>query len=329
MSIIIPENKIYTVNDIYHLTNNGLSIFEKEIEGFTLDKNISNPFCRDDNPSARIKQSSKSGLWLLYTYNEDGKYYTAISFLQKKYGLNLRQTIDYIINNHSLNPIIYEKPKKRQEIYYSVNKIPFTQQHIDYFCIEGITEEFLNEEMDIFSIDYYYINGKKKVIPKDQFMFAYEFRDDKCNIVPGKYKLLTLNTDKKNKWRGNILPFNFFYAYKIKDGDTVFVVKSNKDCIPLQKLGVTAIATMSENRHNIIEGLKLLIKRFPNCNFIINMGSDPQGKATSLYITKELELLWFNTPNSVLSDGINDNWEYVKKFGLKAFENLLKHKKFL
>lgn len=329
MSILSPEKPNYSISDIYRMTDNGLEIFKREIHDFSLNKNVKNPFQKDNNPSARIKQSSKSGLWLLYLYNEEGQFYNAISFLMRKYGLDLKGVINYIQKEQILNPIIEIKPtiKKRREIYFTINKVPFTQRHSDYFA--PFKENFLNEEMDIFAIDYYYINGKRVNIPKNQFMFAYEFRDIFGNVVPGKYKLLTLGeVDKKNKWKNNIVR-GFFYEYKIKDGDTVFVVKSNKDCIPLSHLGIPAIASRSENSKNIIDDLTPLMEKFPNTNFISNQGSDDQGFRTSMKITRELNIGYFNTPKSVLSLRVNDNWEYVKKFGIRSFENLLKLKKFV
>lgn len=33
--------------------------------------------------------------------------------------------------------------------------------------------------------------------------------------------------------------------------------------------------------------------------------------------------------NNVLINGVNDNFEYVKQFGLKNYENLLKKKNYL
>lgn len=54
------------------------------------------------------------------------------------------------------------------------------------------------------------------------------------------------------------------------------------------------------------------------------MGSDAQGKETSLKICKELNLLSFNTPLNTLHNNINDNWSYMTNFGLESFKNLLK-----
>jgi len=82
----------HSVEDVWEATENGLTVFENEIEDFSLNKNVKNPFEEEKNPSARIKQSKQSGLWLLNIYNSTGGYYTALSFIEKKYGLNKRRS---------------------------------------------------------------------------------------------------------------------------------------------------------------------------------------------------------------------------------------------
>lgn len=327
----LQQNDEITSEMIFETTNNGLSVFEKELDDFSLTRNIKNPFIIDRNPSCRIKQSS-SGIWLLNVYNDNGGFYNAITFIKKKYNLNYYQALDYIYNNKSLKTenkdIIIEE---KQPLLYSFKKQPYTQQHIDYYCIEGLTESFLTNEMDIYAVDTYGINNSPKKPLKDQFMFAYAYKNILGEYQPNLLKLLTLgpNVDKKDKWRNNLLPFNFYYTYKIKPNTTVFVGKSNKDCTITQFCGITSIAAMSENKNNIITGLKNLIQIFPTVNFVVNLGNDLQGKQTSIEISKELNLQWFNTPNNVLNNGINDNFEYVKTFGMNSFKKLLKNKNYI
>lgn len=322
--------------DIYPLIDYGLDVWRREIPDFSITKNVKNPFLYPDrNPSSRIKQSS-SGLWLLNIYNGEGGYYNAVQFIQKKYNLNYKQAIDYIKKDYFLDSKIVKVEKKnpiikKTPIFYEVEIQPFTKQHKDYFCVKDVTEEFLNNKMDIYSINRYAINKTVYDVNPKQYMFAYIFRDINYNIAPGKMKLLTLGNKvpKEKKWRNNLLPFDFYYTYKIKDEGYTFVVKSNKDCVPFELCGLRAIATMSENKNNIIEGLKPLIDKFPNTQFVSVMGSDKQGTETSIAITKELNLPWFNIPKHLLTNDVNDIWEYYKNFGLNSFKQLLKNKGFL
>ena len=156
MSRINQEKVFITSEELFDRTNGGLDVFQREIPDFCLRKNIKNPFVNERNPSARIKQS-KSGLWLLNVYNDEGGYYNAIQFIQKKYGLTFKQAIEYITSNQNLTPIIKIKPIIKKELYYDVGICPFKKEHKDYYCIKGITEEFLNN-MDIYAIDSYAIN---------------------------------------------------------------------------------------------------------------------------------------------------------------------------
>ena len=319
--------------DIYPSIDYGLDVWKSEIPDFSITKNVKNPFTEDKNPSCKIKKSS-SGLWLLNIYNGEGGFYNAVQFIQKKYNLDFKEAIDYIKKDYYLESKIVSVKRtpiiKKSELFYEIQTQPFTKQHKDYFCIKEVTEEFLNN-MDIYAVKRYAINKTVYDVPLEQYMFAYVFRDINHNIAPGKMKLLTLGNKvlKEKKWRNNLLPYDFFYTYKIKNEGYTFVVKSNKDCVPFELCGLRAIASMSENQANIIEGLKRLFVQFPNTKFIISLGTDKQGKTTSIAITKELNLNWFNIPNHLLTNKIDDFWEYYKNYGLNSFKQLLKNKGYL
>lgn len=326
-------SKVLSVDEIYSMTDNGLDIWKKEIEDFSINRNVKNPFKVDKNPSARIKQSKNSNIWLLNVYNDEGGFYTPISFLEKKYGLDFNGVIEYITKNLTLESNIVKKEttKQRNEIIiYHFEEQPFTDEHSRYYLKGGLTEEFLTKEMDIFAVKRYAINKNIKFPKERQFMFAYEFKDI-TGKPTGKLKFLTLgeNVSKKDKWRNNINPTEFFYTYKIKDGDTVFISKSNKDSCITQMLGITSIAALSENRVNIAEGLRKLLPLFPNCKWVLNMGSDKQGFETSYSLSKEFNLQWFNIEKKFLVNGVNDNFAYVEYFGIDSFKQKLKKKGFL
>lgn len=334
---IIERPKYITAEDVFQQTNGGLDIFKREIPDFSTTVNVKNILVdRDRNPSARVKQSSTSGLWLFKVYNAGGGCYNAIQFIQKRYNLSFKEAIDYIVQGMSLQPVIEHKPieiKKKAPIFYEVETKPFTKQHTDYYCIGGMTEEFLNKEMDIWAVDKYAVNKNVKEPNEGQFMFVYKFKDENGREVPGKMKFLTLgkNVDKKNKWRNSNDPRLCYYEYKITENTKqVFIVKSNKDCGPLALCEITAIATMSENYFNIKEALERLIKKYPHVEFVLALGSDYQAKVeTSIPLSKEFGLRWFNTPNKFLANGINDFFEYVKVFSLNRLKNMLKNKGFL
>lgn len=332
---LTPRKKYITPEEIFLSTNGGLDIFKREIPNFTTTSNVLNVFTNEKNPSARVKQSSTSGLWIYTIYNSGGGFYNAIQFIQKRYNLSFKEAIDYIVNQQHLTPVIEHKPIKiikKEPIFYEVETMPFTKQHIDYYCIGGLTEEFLNKEMDIYAVKKWSINKNVKEPNEGQFMFVYIFRDENGNIVPGKMKFLTLgkNVNKKDKWRTNIDPWLFWYTYKIKENQLCAICKSNKDASITQLSGIISIATTSENYFNIKTGLEKILPKYKNVNFFLIMGSDPQGAVdTSLPLSKEFNLKWFNIPKRFLTNDINDPFSYVNVFGINSFKQLLKNKKYL
>lgn len=324
-----------SIEDIFKYTNNGLDIFIKEIGIKDFSKNISSPLRIDKNPSFRVKQSNTSDIWFFIDY-ATGEYGNALQFIQKKYGLSYKEAINYVINNQKLNSKIQYKPKttiiRKEGLYYEAQFIPYTQKHLDYYCIQGLTQHFLIKEMDILALEKYAINKHVKEPKEDEFMFAYVYRDINGNIIPGQMKLLTLgpNVEKKDKWRNNINFDQVFYAYKIKkDTPLVMISKSNKDSAVTQLCGITSIAVLSENSGNIIKAIKPLIDNFPKTRFILNLGTDEQAKKVTEKVQKALKIESFVVPECLLCNNINDNFEYIKNFGFESFKQLLKNKKYL
>lgn len=321
------------IEDIFKCTNNGLDIFIKELGIKDFSKNISSPLRDDKNPSFRVKQSSTSDIWFFTDY-ATGEYGNALQFIQKKYNLNYREAIDYIINKQKLTSRIQYKPKtpiiRKEGLFYEAQFIPYTKEHLDYYCIQGLTQHFLIKEMDILALSKYAVNKHVKEPKEDEFMFAYVYRDINGDIVPGQMKFLTLgpNVEKKDKWRNSIPNNTFFYTHKIKeDTKLVLVGKSNKDSAITQFCGITSITALSENAQNIKTALKPLIELFPKVKFILNLGSDQQAKKTTENIQKEIDIESFIVPDCLLCNEINDNFEYVKNFGINSFKTLLKNAK--
>ena len=57
---------------------------------------------------------------------------------------------------------------------------------------------------------------------------------------------------------------------------------------------------------------------------IVCMGSDTQGFAQSLAITKETGFRWFNSPKYMLRFGINDPASVCQEFGLEILDKQIK-----
>ncbi len=325
------KHNYITADTVLHQTDGGLDVFRAEIPDFTTTSNVLNIFTNEKNPSARIKQSSTSGLWYFKIYNAEGGCYNAIQFIQKRYDLSFKQAIDYITQGMKLQPVIEHKPitiRKKESIYYEVETMPFTKQHTDYYCIGGMTEEFLNS-MDIFAVKRMALNKNVKEPKKDQFMFVYIFRDEYGNIVPGKMKFLTLgkNVEKKDKWKTNVDNSSLWFLYKLKANEPfICIVKSIKDAACLWSLNIPAIAVQSENAQILSNNIPRLKEMYPNSKFCILFGSDAQGVEESIKITTEHNLEYFNTPKRLLNNEINDPYSYILQFGQKSFLKIFRNK---
>ena len=324
--------KYITSDEVFQQTDGGLDVFRKEIPDFSTTQNVKNILVSSDrNPSARIKQSSTSGLWLFKVYNAGGGCYNAIQFIQKRYNLSFKEAIDYIVQDQNLQPVIEHKPiviKKKEPIFYEVETMPFTKQHTDYYCIGGMTEEFLNS-MDIFAVKRYAINRNVKEPKKDQFMFVYIFRDENGNVVPGKMKFLTLgkNVEKRYKWVTNISNQSLWFLHKLKgDEPLICITKSVKDTACLWNLNIPSIAVQSENAQILSNNIPKLKEMYPKSKFCVLFGSDTQGVEESIKITTEHNLEYFNTPKRLLNNEINDPYSYILQFGKDSFLKIFKNK---
>lgn len=333
----------YKAEDIFKLTNNGYDIFKKEIGDFSSTKNIKSPLRGgDDTPSFRIKPSKTSGLWVGRDHGGSQWYGNGIQFIQQLYNLTFDQAIEKISNDLNISNssnvytknILIETPKKVFNsgitIDWDIQK--FQPVHSKYWGSYHLDEEFLNKEADIYAVKNWAINKKKIPLTQNEATFVYVYKDINGNET-GKAKILRIGPKitKAEKWKNNVGPLEIWYAYKYINTicKTLFFAKANKDSAIFMKSNLCSITGNSENYHILTQLIPVLKELFPGVDIISVMGTDTQGKETSIKLTKEHNLKWFNTPNNVLEAGINDPAEYQKEFGEKAFQLLLKKKKFL
>jgi len=233
-----------SIEEVYKLTSQGLNIFIKELGISNFRKNISSVFRTDKNPSVRVKQSSISGLWLYNDYTT-GEYYTAITFVQKKYNLSFKEAVEYIILNNTFesNFVKVEKTfvaKEKLQINYEV--ILFNECHKEYWMQGGMDEEYVNSQ-HIFAISRYEMYGK---VYNCDCSFVYEYIDEKGNLQD-YCKILNLNVIKKKKWLTNLPNSMMWGLHTIQNNTKVIICKSYKDAVLLRKYGYCVIALQSEN----------------------------------------------------------------------------------
>ena len=311
-----------TSDDIFNSTNKGLDIFERELGKINLHKNISNPFKTDKNPSARIKQSSKSGLYILNCY-DNGEYFNGIQFIQRKYGMDFKDAISHIANNCTINtfiPIIQEKEEKiaeKVDIDYVI--IPFNDCHKEYFLQGGLTEDYLNEQ-HIYAISKYEMFNK---VYNCKCSFVYEYVDENGEILDF-CKILNLNVNKEYKWRTNLANNMFWGLDTIQDNTKVVICKSYKDTVLLRKYGYCVITPQSENSVTFIQSFPKLKEDYPDVTeWVLLFGIDEDGyKKAEEIVTEFSEIKNFKLPMYYWNIA-NDPFEIYKTLGEDKFKLIL------
>lgn len=325
------DRKYLSTDIILKLTDNGRDIWSKEIPVFTTTKNIISPLRHEKNPSFRIFQSPKSGMYIGIDYTT-GISYTPFTFIMSLYGLSFKQTIEKITkditsnNNVILQKNIISKSKQlisKKKQLFEFEQRDFTENDIKYWLNGIISESFLNKH-GVFSCKNISIDKKVRHTQNNEYCFVYVPNDLKY----GNLKILTMgdNIEKKDKWRSNIKNSYFFYEHLIDSNDKYcFISKSNKDALVNLNIGYKSIAVISENAKNFINNYEQLQKRHPHIKFILNWGIDEDALNKISIIKKETCIDVFPLAPKYNNTDINDNFEYVKSFGYDKYELLIRH----
>ena len=336
MSRSNPTKEIITAEDIMFSTNNGLDVFEREI-GSIGNKNISSPFRGDSNPSFRVKQSRSSGIWFFNDFGS-GEKGSCITFIEKLYGLTFREAIDKIAWEFKISDkeIVKQRAiiqpeiktiKDNKPILYEFEEMSFTKQQHQYWNAGELTEDFLNAN-NVFAASKIGINKKVIKVPDDEMCFVYVPDDENEKGL----KILRIGkcVAPQDKWRTNI-PNSYLWNFK-KYNESEFskfqlwVLKSRKDELVLNLLGIDTISTQSENAEILDNNMERILPLAQD--IVISYGSDADGVKKCKEVQKKHNTLYYNTPKSVLSVA-NDPFSYVANFGLRALEKHIKSKHLL
>jgi hypothetical protein len=335
----MSRTKIITTEDIWNITNGGEKIFQNEIGELSYTKHVKSPL-RDDGstPSFKLFKSS-SGLTVGKDFGGSGWSGNGISLIMEKYSLSFQQAIDKIYKDFngqttSLSKIKFEKKEKKikKEDFWEVQTKPFTDKHREYFDKLELDEKYLNEN-DVFALDKWAINKAiQHPVQGEQYSFVYFHRDIQGNLT-NRYKILRLgkHLDPKLKWRTNVFNHLLWNTHKIpKDCETLWIVKSYKDCLLLQKhFGFNCIATNNESATILLENNYDFLENISKKK-VICYGVDFQGWHESYLITYLTGWDYWNTPNNLYSNfELEDPSDVISNFGVNTLRNLLKKKGWL
>lgn len=327
MSRLTNEKKV-TSEEILCKTNNGLDIFRSEIPGLNLRKKHSSPFRKDSDPSALVKLSKTSGIYIHVDYGDNAKVRDPITFIRDLYNLTYQEALDKIAFNLNIGERIAKEitpiQKEITPLIYEFEEMRFKPNHHLYWNAGELSEDFLRKH-NIFAASKIAVNKNVFKIPNNELCFIYVPID----LPFGNLKILRIGQSvlPNQKWRSNIPSSYLWSMYEHTEKvDDLWVIKSRKDEMIAKLLGLNTISTQSENSQVLNENMDL-IKSKAN-RIILNMGSDPDGVKKSKEVQQTHKCLYYNTPKPFLPE-VNDLFSFVSNFSLRQLERHIKAKKLL
>lgn len=313
-----------------------VQIFYYYFGRFELGKNYPSRFRKDRKGSTGFYVSKKTGK-IIYNDLKTGEKHDCFSFVSKLYGLPFKETLKKIASDFGLlnnNPsaeaskIITESIDFDRE--YKANTLiqfvpgEWTSTRIKYWSDYQIDISDLKRE-DVYPVDRLFIN-KKEIRNLDELCFAYiVYEKDPITKKQNLYIKIYSPYNESMKWLSNIPLTVPFGLHNLKYGtDHIGIGKAQKDRMILLKLIESVIGTQNESEAaltNVV--VQHVCFNFPRRTIIWD--SDETGVENCKKFNDK-GFGYFNTPKDLLEQDIKDVSDYVKAFGLKALEKLLKSK---
>lgn len=302
-----------------------------------LNRRISSPFRKEDNPSFII--GTKYGN---ITYKDMGDSYfrgDIWHFVKQIEGLkDYNEVLKHIDNKFNLGlsngTISTEKPAiinwKTPKL--EIQKPIFIQASLKSRDEEG--ESYLREygltlkDMNIFKdtkvafAKELFINKRRQSLSK--FCLVYNLKNERGNWIKA-YKPLA---KKETKWRSNI-PFTEMHGIsEIVGCETVILTKSVKDAAVITKfLNLCTTVIQAEDISAVSEESLEILKSIPN--LYVTLDSDSKGKKVSWELTTLLKCKHVNPPDKLLEQGITDFADMCKVLGPESVIEHFKNKKII
>lgn len=299
---------------------------------FVLGKAYPSKLRKDGHPSASF-YIGRNGKIMYYDF-ATGERYNCFEFVGKLLHLSfgdslIRIASDFgIIDNKIIKPlaksIIDQGVKFDREIKKDtlIQFVPgqWTEKRLLYWGQYSLYLDDL-KRAEIYPVDRLFIN-KNEIRNLDHLCFAYIIKDKKTKKIMVK---IYSPYSESMKWITNIpLTVPFGLETLKYSTDHLIITKAKKDMEVLLKLFPSVIGTQNENPSSLPDKLvKHLCHNFPRRTIIWD--ADETG-VNNCKLFNSRGFGYFNTPKELMEQGIKDVSDYVKAFGLKALEALLKQK---
>ncbi len=306
-----------------------LQILERYCTNYkVIDSSFKSEFYSDKNASCRILVSG-NGIPYYKDYG-NGDYFLAFDYVSRKYGSNYHETCNIIANDFGLKRtnlnvtpqllLSNDTPKLiKTKSNIQVIVKPFSLIDYDYWLQYGIsltTLQFFNVK----AVSHVYLNKGDK-----HYIFEYK------NSSPlYSYKFFKNNTEylkiynpysitKEGKWLSNVGSDCLQgYDQLPATGDLLIITKSLKDVLCFYELGVSAVGLQAETNKMSKKSFNELSSRFKRV--VLLLDNDDQGYTSTCEFLLEYDIEFFFIPTE------KDISDYIKKYGLKKAEKLIKNK---
>lgn len=306
-----------------------LQILERYCANFkSLDSSFRSEFYNDTNPSCRIVVSA-SGIPYYKDYG-NGDYFLAFDYVSRKYGSNYHETCNIIANDFGLKrtnlnvtpQLLLSNDSPKLVKYKSNIKVivkPFSLVDYNYwnqYCISLTTLQFFNVK----AVSHVYLNKKDKhyvfEYKNNQPLYSYRFYKNETEYLK-IYNPYSLT--KEGKWLTNVGSDCLQgYDQLPETGDILFITKSLKDVMVFYEMGYSAVGLQAETNKLSKKSYNELVKRFKRV--ILVLDRDDQGYKSTGDFLLEYDVEFF------FIDKEKDISDYIKKYGLKKAEKLIKNK---
>jgi hypothetical protein len=284
-------------------------------------KMYSSPFRRDSNPSFGLFSNKNT---LLHKDFGDNNYIgNCINFVQQLTGLTYQEAIHKIIYDLRLNSSAVRRHNEifspKDKTLIQITQRPFNSLDIRYWNTYGISVEDLIKE-DVFSIESLYIN-KQRLTPHE-LAFAYLFID-------GDEEFLKIYQPfGRQKWLSNVPVKRALHLDRLEHkSDVVTIAKSKKDKIVLKKLITDVYECQKEGTEVISDYLDDFLDNHYDRKICFFDNDEPGKRANRALNPRGYE--WINIPNAYYNEGIKDPSDFVRIYGYKELEKLLRRKDIL
>jgi len=328
---VIPTHDITTEFILSKLDES--HIFSYYFGYFELNKLYPSKLRADKHPSTSFFISTKTGS-ILYKDFANNKVYNCFNFVAALFNTSFIEAMNIIARDFGLSNINTAKPEaidvlknvdfdkqiKAQTIIQVIPSV-WESHHIQYWKEYHLDIQKLKAN-NVYPVKKLFVNKREFVI--DPLCFAYLVRSDDDGYHEYLKIYQPLRTTTTGKWINNVPITVPFGLYELKPSNHIVVGKAKKDEMVLQHFFTSTIGTQNESEAALSD---VLVSRFHNefPRRTIIWDADSAG-VESCKKFNDRGFGYFNTPAYLVDRGIKDVSDYVKAFGMKALERLLKSK---